>query len=143
MTYYLPLLLACFLTTGLAAQDYATNLSAPARTTAAAPPPAPAPVTFRQLPTLPDDLSLVDFLGTHLEYPELARSTCIEGTVVIGLAISATGKITAREVVRSIHPLLDQAALDVVRDLPRLLPAVSDGVPLARTMFLPIRFSLR
>ncbi len=142
MNYRLPLLLACLFTTGLAAQDYATHLRPPARTVST-PPTAPPPVTFRHLPTLPDELSLVDFLATHLEYPELARSNCIEGTVVLALAVGASGRVTAREVVRSVHPLLDQAALDVVHDLPRLLPAVAGGRPLARTMFLPIHFSLR
>ena len=142
MKHCLPLLLATLLATCLAAQDYATHFPPPTPTTAATPA-ALAPVTFRQLPALPDELSLVYFLDTHLKYPELARSNCIEGTVVLALAVSATGEITAGEVVRNVHPLLDRAALDVIGDLPRLLPAMVDGHPLACTMMLPIRFSLR
>jgi TonB family protein len=44
------------------------------------------------------------------EYPEGPRSEGIEGTVVMKLTISETGKVTGVKIVRGVHPELDAAA---------------------------------
>jgi TonB family protein len=47
-------------------------------------------------------------------YPALARDARIEGTVTLAVAVDADGKVSEARVLRSV-PLLDQAALDAVR----------------------------
>ena len=44
------------------------------------------------------------------EYPEGPRSEGIEGTVIMKLTISETGKVTGVKIVRGVHPELDAAA---------------------------------
>jgi protein TonB len=47
-------------------------------------------------------------------YPPPALSARVQGTVIVEIRIDATGKVTEAKVLRSV-PLLDQAALDAVR----------------------------
>ena len=48
-------------------------------------------------------------------YPAIAREAGVEGTVTIAAKIDANGNVTGTSVVRSV-PLLNQAALDAVKD---------------------------
>jgi protein TonB len=47
-------------------------------------------------------------------YPAIAQSSRVSGTVIVAATIGPDGKVDDAKVVRSI-PLLDQAALDAVR----------------------------
>ncbi len=93
------------------------------------------------LPALPSE-ELLAFIHRTLTYPEIAVENGVEGTVVVELSVSASGKITQARVQRSVQ-LLDEAALAAISTLPHLLPAVEDGWPVARRLFIPIRFRLR
>lgn len=102
----------------------------------------PPDIQFRQLPSLPEALDFATFLNTHVTYPAIAEDNNIEGTVVIALVVDAEGRVTERRVVRSIHFLLDEAALEATEKLPQLLPAIENGRPIAGTMMMPLRFRL-
>lgn len=62
--------------------------------------------------------------------------------MVIALNVGADGLVKTKSIIRSI-PLLDTAALAAVDQLPRLLPAVEDGVAVERMLYIPIRFRLQ
>lgn len=72
-------------------------------------------------------------------YPALAQSARVSGTVVIEATIGADGKVTDAKVVRSI-PLLDQAALDAVRQW-EYLPTMLNGVPVPVVVTVTINFT--
>jgi protein TonB len=59
-------------------------------------------------------------------YPTAAIAERVEGIVLVEAKIDVTGRITEATIVRSI-PLLDQAALDAVRQW-RFEPVVIDGI---------------
>ena len=73
-------------------------------------------------------------------YPAAARSARIAGPVTIEITIGADGKVTDATVVRSI-PLLDQAALDAVRQW-EYLPALLNGVPVPVVVSVTVNFTL-
>lgn len=103
---------------------------------------SPTPVLAdRFMPALPDG-ELLSYVYKQVSYPEIAMENSVEGTVVVALSVAASGEVLNTHVVRSV-PLLDQAALDAVADLPVLLPAVEDGHAVARLLYIPLRFSLR
>ena len=105
---------------------------------------APAPVRNRMLPELPAAAgSFADFLATNVAYPELAAEYGIEGTVVVRVQVAADGTPTADGLARSVSAPLDEAALAAAARLPRFLPAVVNGQPVARTLMVPFKFSLR
>ena len=77
------------------------------------------------------------------EYPPAAVRRAQQGRVTIGARVSAAGRVTSAEVLRSSgHALLDAAALRAVRSA-RFHPAARNGRPVASTVTVPIRFALR
>ncbi|HMD37446.1 MAG TPA: energy transducer TonB, partial [Vicinamibacterales bacterium] len=74
------------------------------------------------------------------EYPAALLSRA-HGSVVIELTISAEGKVQDAQVLVSV-PLLDQAALDAVRQW-EYEPSVLHGVPVAVVMTVVVNFALQ
>ena len=72
-------------------------------------------------------------------YPAIAKSAGVAGAVTIEATIGANGKVLDARVVRSI-PLLDQAALDAVRQW-EYLPTMLNGVPVPVTVTVTINFT--
>lgn len=103
--------------------------------------PAAAPIADRFMPALATG-DLLTFLYEKLDYPAIAVENGAEGTVVIALNIGQDGLVKATNIIRSV-PLLDDAALEAVAQLPRLLPAVENGKAIERKLYIPIRFRLQ
>ena len=77
-----------------------------------------------------------------LEYPPAARRRGIKGTVLLELLIKPDGAISAVVKVSSSHRLLDDAALETVRNLPRQ-PFPPGLAPRQLTVPLPVVFDLK
>ena len=74
-------------------------------------------------------------------YPQIAQSARVQGVVIIEATISPTGKVQDARVLRSI-PLLDQAALDAVRQW-EYSPTLLNGVPVPVIMTVTVNFTLQ
>jgi len=72
-------------------------------------------------------------------YPAIARSAQVSGVVTIEATIGSDGKVADARVVRSI-PLLDQAALDAVRQW-EYRPTLLNGVPVPVLTTITINFT--
>jgi TonB family protein len=72
-------------------------------------------------------------------YPAIAQSARVSGAVTIEATIGSDGKVIDAKVVRSI-PLLDQAALDAVRQW-EYLPTMLNGVPVPVLVTVTINFT--
>ena len=73
-------------------------------------------------------------------YPPLARQTRISGTVRLHAIISKDGTIQQLEVISG-HPLLQQAALDAVRQW-RYQPTLLNGEPVEIDTTIQVKFTL-
>jgi len=73
-------------------------------------------------------------------YPQTARAAGVQGVVILEIVIGADGAVSDARVLRSI-PLLDQAALDAVRQW-RYEPTLLNGVPTSVIMTATVNFSL-
>ena len=73
-------------------------------------------------------------------YPQVARAAAVQGVVIIELTIGEDGAVSNARVLRSI-PLLDQAALDAVRQW-RYEPTLLNGAPTRVIMTATVNFSL-
>ncbi|MDY6787491.1 MAG: energy transducer TonB [candidate division WOR-3 bacterium] len=89
--------------------------------------------TYEKSPSLLTDLNPV--------YPETAKQLGIEGTVIIQLLVEKDGSVSSVEVLRSIHPLLDNAAKAAALNL-RFSPAMTRDIPIRCYISIPITFSL-
>jgi len=98
-------------------------------------PPRPATVRVAQLPEPPH--KIVDFRPV---YPDLARKARVEGTVILESVLDTSGNVTQLRVIRSV-PLLDQAALDAVRQW-KYTPTIYGGRQVSVLMTITIRFTL-
>ena len=131
-----PLLVCCLSTAGRA--QFAAAVTTAAMSTAA------TTVAYRPLPVFPGgEKGFTRFLQQQLEYPEVAREYGLEGTVVVAVEVRADGKTRVLGLVASSSEPLDRAALRAAAQLPRLLPALEGGRPVARQLHVPFRFRLR
>ena len=73
-------------------------------------------------------------------YPDIARQSHVQGTVVMEAILDATGRVESVRVLRS-QPLLDDAAVRAVRQW-RYTPTELNGVPVPVLMTITVRFSL-
>jgi TonB family protein len=73
-------------------------------------------------------------------YPPIAASARVQGVVIIEAVIGPNGKVQDARVLRSI-PLLDQAALDAVRQW-EFTPTLLKGVPVPVIMTVTVQFTL-
>jgi protein TonB len=73
-------------------------------------------------------------------YPQIAQSARVSGVVILETTISPTGNVTDVRVLRSI-PLLDQAAIDAVRQW-QYEPTFLNGVPIPVIMTVTVTFTL-
>jgi TonB family protein len=72
-------------------------------------------------------------------YPEDARASGVQGVVILEAVIDETGAVSSARVLRSI-PMLDQAALDAVRQW-QFTPTLLSGVPVSVMMTVTINFT--
>jgi TonB family protein len=72
-------------------------------------------------------------------YPAIAQSAHVTGAVTIEATIGSDGKVADAKVVRSV-PLLDQAALDAVRQW-EYMPTLLNGVPVPVVTMVTVNFT--
>lgn len=74
------------------------------------------------------------------EYPEIAKAARVQGLVIVEIGIDVNGRVQEARVLRSI-PLLDQAALDAVRQW-EFMPLRLNGELVPVIMTTTVQFSL-
>ena len=74
-------------------------------------------------------------------YPAAAKSARVSGVVIVEATIGADGKVIDAKVLRSV-PMLDQAALDAVRQW-EFTPTLLNGAPVPVVMTVTINFKLQ
>jgi protein TonB len=107
----------------------------------AAPPPPPPPPAPQE-PVRPGGSirSPVKIVHVAPQYPQLARASRVHGLVIIEATIDTSGNVQSAAVLRSI-PLLDQAALDAVRQW-KFTPTLLNGVAVPVIMTVTVNFEL-
>ena len=86
---------------------------------------------------------LYKFIYTHTYYPEEAIKQGINGTVEVNLKINIKGEVVRAEVAKSVHPLLDEEALRVAKQLTFIIPGKEDGENTISIYTLPIKFEIK
>lgn len=74
------------------------------------------------------------------EYPDIARQSNMEGTVVVQALVGKDGRVKDTKVVKSV-PVLDDAAVAAVKKWV-FKPALSNNKPVAVWVAVPVKFSL-
>ena len=113
------------------------------------PPPAPARVeeddeeeifvVVEEMPVIKGGLQQ---LYKYIEYPSLARKAGLEGTVVIKLVVTPEGKPSQPEVLKSVHQVLDAAAIAGIMKL-EFEPARQRSREVPVWISIPVVFELK
>ncbi len=75
------------------------------------------------------------------DYPDVARQLGLEGTVILELVIETDGHVSHVKVLRSVHPVLDEAAVQAAYKM-KFTPAYNKDMPVRCYATWPVRFSL-
>ena len=113
------------------------------------PPPAPkapevieAPEVKTFVEIMPTLIGGIEQFQAGIEYPAFDRQIGTSGSVMVQFVVGTTGVPSDIEVVRSVSPGLDRAAVDAVRQA-RFTPGVQNGVPVRVRFTLPVTFKIR
>jgi len=80
-----------------------------------------------------------EYVSEYLIYPDKAKGS--RGKVIVTFVVDKTGRVKDAEVVESVNAILDEAALDFIKSLPRWTPGVQEGKNVDVTMELPMNFN--
>ncbi len=86
--------------------------------------------------------SIPYFIARNVEYPQEAIEKNIQGRVIVRFVVDSMGNVTDPEIVRSVNPLLDSAAIAVVDDMPLWKPGEDNGKKVNVFFTLPITFHI-
>ena len=97
-----------------------------------------------QMPEYPGGQeAMLQYIAENTIYPAKAKKDKIKGQVFISFVVGLEGKIEGVKVIKSAHPLLDQAGLDVINKLSDFdKPGMQDGKVVKVQYNLPINFTL-
>ena len=114
----------------------------PAKPTDPGPPPPPTPVVKAEPLRQGGVVQAANLIyQVKPEYPPLARAARIQGVVVMEAVISREGSIETLRVVSG-HPLLNQAALDAVKQW-KYRPTLLNGEPVEVITTVTVMFSFQ
>lgn len=88
----------------------------------------------------PFENSLVRIIQENIKYPLEAREANIAGRVYVNYIITKSGKVEQVEILRGVHPLINNAAMDIFRNLEIVRPAMINGEPVDFSLRCPISF---
>lgn len=109
--------------------------------------PAPAPAVLDladEMPPFPGGAAaLKAYLAGQTQYPDLARERDIQGKVYVQFVVQPDGSLAAVRLARGIGFGCDEEALRLVRNMPRWVPGMQAGAPVAVRYTFPIIFQLQ
>jgi len=85
---------------------------------------------------------LMQFLETHIHYPEASKELHHSGTVFIRFYVKEDGTVVPYSIMKGVDPFIDLEAWEVIKEMPKWIPAEMDGKPVRTIFNIPIKFKL-
>lgn len=99
--------------------------------------------SVEQMPRFPGGMKAMrNYINRNLKYPEPAQKNGIEGVVGVQFIVEKNGEITDPVIVRHLNEELDEAALQLIRSMPRWIAGKDHGTPVRCKYSIPIQFKL-
>ncbi len=86
--------------------------------------------------------SIEDYLASNLHYPESARSSNIEGRVVVQFVVNENGSVSDVQLMRGIGGGCDEEAVRIISSMPKWRSGKQNGKAVKVLFTLPIKFVL-
>lgn len=87
--------------------------------------------------------ALLAWIASHVNYPQKAMESRIEGRIIIGFVIECDGSVSQAKIIRSVDPLLDDEAIRVVMGMPKWTPGRQNGKNVRVKYNVPVNFRLQ
>jgi TonB family protein len=98
--------------------------------------------SVNQLPEFPGgEEALESWVDEHVHYPAFASQQGIQGTSLIQFTVQGDGSITDVKPLNYVGGGCDEAAIDVVQNMPKWIPGRIDSIPVPVFFTLPIKFT--
>ena len=85
---------------------------------------------------------LMQFLTTHIKYPEVSKALHHSGIVFIRFIIKKDGTAVPYSIVKEADPFFDLEAWQVIKEMPKWIPARMEGKPVVSVFNLPVKFTM-
>ncbi|MBQ8220358.1 MAG: energy transducer TonB [Bacteroidaceae bacterium] len=100
--------------------------------------------TPERLPEYPGGMkAMMEYLNKNIRYPKQCQKKGITGRVIAQFVINTDGSISDVEVIKKVHPLLDQEAVRVIQEMPKWQPGMQKGKNVRVRFTLPVNFNLK
>ena len=86
--------------------------------------------------------SMYAYIVKNLKYPEAAKEKGIEGRVFVSFIIEKDGSISNILIKRAIGGGCEEAAVEMIKNMPKWKPGKQRGKPVRFQYVLPIKFEL-
>lgn len=86
--------------------------------------------------------SMYAYIVKNLKYPEAAKEKGIEGRVFVSFIIEKDGSISNVKILRGIGGGCEEAAVEMIKNMPKWKPGKQRGKPVRFQFMLPIKFEL-
>ena len=86
---------------------------------------------------------LYKFLQKNIRYPKVCLEDNIQGRVVCQFYVERDGSVSNVEVIKSVHPILDEEAVRVIESMPKWMPGKQHGQTVRVKYELPVNFKLQ
>lgn len=84
-----------------------------------------------------------EWIYKNLTYPQKAIDNQIQGTVYISFVVNRDGSVSDIEIIRGVHPLLDNETARVISSSPPWEPGKQWGKPVRVKFIFPLSFKLK
>lgn len=96
-----------------------------------------------EMPQFPNgDRALMKFILSNLRYPKTSNIDRPHGRVVVRFTIDENGNVVDPVILKSVHKLLDDETLRMIKSMPRWKPGTYEGKPVSVDFTLPFNFQL-
>jgi TonB family protein len=82
----------------------------------------------------------LSYLGDNLKYPKALKKEKVSGQVLTKIIIDKEGNVSSVQIVNSLHPLLDEEVVRVMKASPKWKPAKQNGKAVQMTLTQPVSF---
>jgi len=87
--------------------------------------------------------ALFDFINKNIKYPVDAKTSKLEGKVIVRFIVTKEGKAMKGEILKGASPSLNKEALRIIDLLPTWIPGKQAGVKVSVYQTVPIYFKLQ
>lgn len=92
--------------------------------------------------SFPDGMdAMYKYIGKHIDFPESARINKISGKVFVRFIIEKDGSLSGFTILRSPSEDLGNAAVKVLKSMPRWVPAKVNNLPVRQVFAIPIVYN--